>query len=461
MKNPSMTRNMKTIGFGWRLRTWNAVARMSVLLLAGIGAGGVLVPPLAAETWLLKGATVHTVASDAIPGGEVLVRDGKIAAVGKSVNATDVPTIDLTGLQLYPGLIALDTALGLKEIGAVRATVDVREVGDFTPDVFSWWAVNPDSELLPVARANGVAYFEPAPQGGVVAGQSALVALDGWTIEDMAVRKPLALHVYWPTMTLNPTPREQVRDKAGWQSLEDQAKQRAARLRALDDFFQDARAYAQAKAAAASNQAQAPTPDPTWEALLPFVRGERPLVVHADEGRQIQAAVTWAATNRWPIILAGGRDAWRVAALLAKHQVPVIYEHIFTLPARDTDAYDVHFRAPEVLRQAGVTVIFSTGVNSASLVKNLPYEAAQAVAFGYPAAEAVKGLTLYPARVAGMAGRLGSIEAGKDATFFAMDGDVLDIRANVKRMWIAGREVSLESRHTRLYEKYRHRPKAR
>jgi imidazolonepropionase-like amidohydrolase len=131
------------------------------------------------------------------------------------------------------------------------------------------------------------------------------------------------------------------------------------------------------------------------------------------------------------------------------------------LPARDTDAYDVHFRAPEVLRQAGVTVIFSTGVNSASLVKNLPYEAAQAVAFGYPAAEAVKGLTLYPARVAGMADRLGSIETGKDATFFAMDGDVLDIRANVKRMWIAGREVSLESRHTRLYEKYRHRPKPR
>jgi len=432
-----------------------------VLLLTGIGAGGILVPSLAAETWLLKGATVHTVAGDAIPGGEVLVRDGKIAAVGPSVNTTDVPIVDLTGLQLYPGLIALDMALGLKEIGAVRATVDVREVGDFTPDVLSWWAVNPDSQLLPVARANGVAYFEPAPQGGVVAGQSALVALDGWTIEDMAVRKSLALHVYWPAMTLNPTPREQVRDKAGWQSLEDQAKQRAARLRALDDFFQDARAYAQAKAAAASNQAQAPTPDPTWEALLPFVRGERPLVVHADEGRQIQAAVTWAATNRWPIILAGGRDAWRVAALLAKHQVPVIYEHIFTLPARDTDAYDVHFRAPEVLRQAGVTVIFSTGVNSASLVKNLPYEAAQAVAFGYPADEAVKGLTLYPARVAGMADRLGSIEAGKDATFFAMDGDVLDIRANVKRMWIAGREVSLESRHTRLYEKYRHRPKAR
>jgi imidazolonepropionase-like amidohydrolase len=195
--------------------------------------------------------------------------------------------------------------------------------------------------------------------------------------------------------------------------------------------------------------------------MLPFVRGEYPLVIHADEVRQIKSAVAWAATNQWKIILAGGRDAWRVAPLLATNRVPVIYEHVFTQPVRDTDAYDVHFRAPEFLRQAGVTVVFGTGVDSASLVKNLPFQAAQAVAFGFPAAEAVKGITLYPAQVAGMAGRLGSIDPGKDATFFVMDGDVLDIRANVKRMWIAGQEVSLESRHTRLYEKYKSRPRSK
>lgn len=430
-------------------------------LLAVAGLICLFTTGLPAETLLLKGATVHTVSGEPIPAGEVLIRDGKIAAVGQSVDAGDARPVDLTGLQLYPGLIALDTALGLKEIGGVRATVDVREVGEFTPDVQAWIAVNPDSELLPVTRANGVAYFEPAPQGGVIAGQSALVVLDGWTIEDMTLKQPLALHVYWPAMELNTTPREQARDKARWKSLDDQAKERAAKLRALDEFFKDAQAYATAKAAAGSGQSKVPTPDPSWEAMLPFVRGERPLVIHADEVRQIKSAVAWAATNQWKIILAGGRDAWRVADLLATHRVPVIYEHVFTLPARDTDAYDVHFRAPEVLRQAGVTVVFGTGVDSASLVKNLPYQAAQAVAFGFPAAEAVKGMTLYPAQVAGMADRLGSIEAGKDATFFAMDGDVLDIRANVKRMWIGGKEVSLESRHTRLYEKYKNRPKAK
>jgi imidazolonepropionase-like amidohydrolase len=145
--------------------------------------------------------------------------------------------------------------------------------------------------------------------------------------------------------------------------------------------------------------------------------------------------------------------------LLATNKVPVIYEHAQAPPARDTDAYDAQFKAPEVLRAAGVTVTFSIG--GATLVKNMPNAAAQAVAFGLPADEAVKGLTLYPAQIAGVADKLGSIEAGKEATLFVTDGDLLDIRSNVKRMWIAGKEVSLESRHTRLYEKYKNRPKSK
>ena len=183
-------------------------------------------------------------------------------------------------------------------------------------------------------------------------------------------------------------------------------------------------------------------------------------MIHADEVRQIKSAVNWASTNHYKIILAGGRDAWMVVDLLAAKKVPVIYGHTFTQPARDTESYDVHFTAPEVLHKAGVPVVFTIGPSSfnAPLAKNLPYEAAQAVAFGLPEAEALKGLTLYPAQLAGVADRLGSIEVGKEATLFAADGDILDIRAKVKRMWIAGKEVSLEDRHTRLYEKYKHRP---
>ena len=150
------------------------------------------------------------------------------------------------------------------------------------------------------------------------------------------------------------------------------------------------------------------------------------------------------------------------AELLAAKKVPVVYGHIFTQPASDSASYDIQFRAPALLHQAGVQVAFSIGSDSfnAPLIRNLPYAAAQAVAFGLPEIEALKGLTLYPAQLAGVAERLGSIEPGKDATLFAADGDILDIRANVKRMWIAGKEVSLETRHTRLYEKYKNRPRA-
>lgn len=410
-----------------------------------------------AESILLHGATVHTVSGETLSPGDVLIQDGKIAAVGKSLTAPDAKVIDLTGKQIYPGLIALDTILGLIEIDAVRATVDTAEVGDYTPDVQSWLAVNPDSELLPVARGGGIAYFEPVPQGSIVSGQSGLVRLDGWTSEQMVLKKNLSLHVFWPAQQLNTTPKEKFADASKWKSLDDQDKARRKKISELTEFFDDSRAYAKAKAAA-TNGVPAAEKIPAWEAMLPYVRGELPLTIHADELRQIKSAVAWAVTNHFKIIIAGGRNAWLCAGLLATNHIPVIYEYAQSTPARDTDSYAAQFRAPEVLRAAGVTVAFSIG--GATLVKNMPYAAAQAVAFGLPADEAVRGLTLYPAQIAGVADQLGSIEAGKEATLIVTDGDLLDIRSNVKLMWIAGKPINLESRHTRLYEKYSHRPKA-
>jgi imidazolonepropionase-like amidohydrolase len=321
--------------------------------------------------------------------------------------------------------------------------------------------VNPDSELLPVARANGLTHALVLPLGGVVSGQSGVVSLAGWTTEEMTVRAPVALHVFWPAMHLNVTPKELARGSKA-KSPEDQAKERTKRMKELDDFFAEAHAYANARGVAAKDAKPAP-PVPAWEAMLPFVRGERPLIVHADDVRQIKAAVAWAESRKYQIILAGGRDAWRVAEELAAKKVPVILETTFDQPARDTDAYDAHFKSAATLQKAGVKVLFSEGLGSMSAAnaRNLPYAAAQAVAFGLPTADALKGITLYPAQVLGLGDRLGSLEANKDATFIACDGHILDLRANVKRMWIAGREVSLESRHTRLYEKYQSRPAAK
>ena len=299
---------------------------------------------------------MHTISGETFAPGQILIQDGKIAAVGKTVPAGGVTPIDLAGQHLYPGIIALDTVLGLTEISGVRATQDTTEVGDdFTPDVESWIAVNPDSELIPVTRANGITAFEPVPEGHIISGQSALVATAGWTTEQMAIKKPIALHLFWPSMELNTTPKDQARDTSKWKSLEDQAKD-----------------------AAAKGQTPAPELIPAWEAMLPYVRGELPITIHADEVRQIRAAINWADTNHVKVILAGGRDAWMAADLLAAKRIPVVYGHTFTQPVRDTASYDVQFRAPEVLHQARVPVTFSLGSDSfdAPLIRNLPYSAA-------------------------------------------------------------------------------------
>ena len=430
-------------------------AFLSVLVAAG------LVPSrVTAASFLLTGATVHPISGPDLNPGQVLVKDGKIVNVGTTVAADGAETIDLKGLHLYPGLIALDSVLGLSEISGVRSTLDATEVGDYRPDVESWIAVNPDSELIPVARANGIAYFEPVPQGGIVSGQSGLVTVEGWTMEQRTFKKPLALHFFWPSMELNLVPRDRSREKSKSKSPPEQAKERRTKIRAAADFFDEARAYLKAKEAGGKDGSPAPAPVPAWEAMLPFVKSELPITIHADDIRQIKSAVEWAGTNHYKIILAGGRDAWMAANLLATNKIPVIYSHTFSLPPRDSASYDVQFTAAEVLHKAGVQVAFSFGTNSfdAPLARNLPYAAAQSVAFGLPESEGLKGVTLYSAEIAGVADRLGSIEPGKEATLFAADGSILDIRSNVKRMWVSGKEISLENRHTRLYEKYKNRP---
>ena len=456
-RSRSVPCGIQSLGGDFKLRPPSTLARVFVCML-GVGSLFCQLKPAAAQTLLLSGATVHTVTGETLSPGKVLIRDGKIVAVATTLATGGAQTVDLTGQHLYPGLIALNTVLGLTEIGAVRSTQDNTESGDYTPDVESWIAVNPDSELIPVARANGIAYFEPVPEGAVVSGQSGLVGVEGWTSLERTLKGPIALHVFWPSADLDLTPKERVRGKDKLKSLEEQAKDRRAKLRGLTEFFSEAAAYAKAKAAGAKNAV--PEKIPAWEAMLPYVNGELPIIVHADDVRQIRAAVNWAASNRYKIVLADARDAWMEAELLAEKKVPVIYSHVFTLPPQDSEGYDVQYRAPAVMQKAGVQVVFGNGLSTmdAALTKNLPYLAAQAVAFGFPASEALKGITLYPAQIAKVADRLGSIEPGKDATLFTADGDILDIRSHVTRMWVAGKDVTLESRHTRLYKKYRERP---
>lgn len=461
---------------------WRAIRRftpvLALTLLEIVLASQSLVAA-GAEPLLLRNATVHTVVGPTREHTDVLVRDGRIAEVGTDLRATGATVVELAGAHLYPGMIALSTGLGLVEIEGVRATRDTTETGDYTPEVYAWVAVHADSELIAVARANGITHAESVPSGGTISGHSALIALDGWTIEDLAVKRAAALHVFWPAMDLDLTPKEHSANPEHWKSIEDQTKERERRLKRLDDFFLEAEAYQRAARGPSGTAAALPLPGeatprptpsalasgnprvPAWEAMGPALRGEIPVFVHANELRQIRAVVEWTERHPYRVVIAGGRDAWRLADTLARRNLPVAFEDVFTLPQRDTDAYDVHYAAPGALARAGVKVAFAGGADrmDASNIRNLPYAAAQAVAYGLSAEEALRGLTLYPAEILGLADRLGSIAPGKEASLFVADGDILDIRTAVLRLWIQGREVSLESRHTRLYDRYRSRPR--
>lgn len=450
---------MKNVILTWLMLAGSAFGQLD---LESRGPRGLVTEPVLLTDYelppryLLSGATVHTATGKTITNGNVLVVDGRIGAVGGKLEAAVARKIDLKGMHLYPGLISASSPLGLVEIGAVRATRDYSEVGSYTPDVLSWLAVNPDSELIPVARAGGVAYSLAVPRGGVVSGQSGLIQLDGWGMEEMAFAKPIALHLFWPSMRLRLQEKDRMSDPGKWKSPKDQDKQRQERVDEITEFIRDARVYLRARKASPDA-----VPVPAWEAMRDYVTRKKPVYVHADDLRQIKSTVNWAATNQLRIVISGGRDAWMAKGLLASNDVPVVYEHVLAQPARDTDAHDQPFRNPAVLAEAGVEVAISLGMArfSASVARDLSHAAAHAARHGLSEEQALQMITINPARIMGVADQIGTIEKGKLATMIVTDRPLLDVRANVKRMWIAGEEVDLNSRHTRLYQRYLKRPK--
>jgi imidazolonepropionase-like amidohydrolase len=394
----------------------------------------------------LVGATIHPVSGPDIPGGTLLFHQGKIIAVGLDVplpNGTE--QIDLTGKHLYPGLIESYSDLGLVEIDSIRATRDQQETGQINPNVKAQVAFNPDSELVPVARSNGVLAAVSAPSGGLISGTSALMQLDGWTWEDMTVKAATGMHLEWPRSM--PT--------IDWFSGSVGGVDEGARTSALGAIrlaFADARAYRAARRAAADGQG--PQPDARWEAMLPVLDGQVPLVVRADDLRQIQSAVAFAAAEQVKLIVLGGYDAPLAAELLKKHDVAVIVASVHRLPQRRSDAYDDPFTVPARLHAAGVRFCIS-GAEDAWNVRNLPYHSATAAAYGLPREVALKAVTLFPAEIFGVADRLGSLDPGKDATLIVTDGDPLEIATRVERAFIQGRPIDLSNRQTRLWEKYK------
>lgn len=390
----------------------------------------------------LVGGTVHTVSGGSIVGGAVLIEGEKIVAVGADIEIPEGAVwVDTDGMHVYPGLIEAHSQLGLVEVNSVPGSVDHREVGNLNPNVRAEVAVNPDSERIPVARASGILVAHVVPTGGTISGTSAVMQLDGWTFEEMTLSTPAGLHVRWPGMQVAHNDPKVASDRKA-------ARDRV--LRRIEEAFEHARAYQISRRSDRDHPV-----DLKWEAMLPALNRDVPVFVHADEYRQIEAAVDWAVSEDLRIVIVGGRDAWRSVDRLKAQDIPVIIQGTYRMPRRRWEPYFTPFTTASRLRSAGVRFCIASGLEGPQPERNLPYQAAMAAAFGLPKEEALKSITLYAAEILGVADRVGSIEAGKDATLIVTDGDPLEIRTDVKRAYVQGREVDLTSRHTMLYEKYR------
>ncbi|HUO85132.1 MAG TPA: amidohydrolase family protein [Thermoanaerobaculia bacterium] len=437
------------------MRTLRSSLFLACLFLgAGLHAQSLVINnPGIRGTWVIRNATLHPVTSPSIPGGTIVFVNGVITAIGANVAVpAGAELIDGTGLHVYPGLIDSGTRIGLTEVSAVSGTNDISELGDLNANVRVDVALNPHSTLIPVTRVNGVLTVITRPSGSLIAGQDALIRLAGWTPEEMTIKSPVGMHVNFPrTRTASFRPPDKDEEEKADKAYKDQ-------IQKLRDVLRDARAYARALDARRSDAALPRFDhDLVLEALVPVVGGEVPVVIHADLERDIRAAVKFAEEEELRMILAGGDDVQRVLDLLKEKQIPVLLGPLWSLPPREDDPYDLLFSNPRALYEAGIP--FALQTNDAHDVRNLPYQAANAAAFGLPRQAALEAITIAPARIFGVEDRLGSLEVGKAATLFISDGDPLEIRTSIQHIFIDGEKIPIDSKHIRLYEKFRQRPR--
>jgi len=408
----------------------------------GLIAGLLLALPVHAELIALTGASVHPVSSEVITDGIVIIRDGRIEAVGAGIDIpADARRVDLTGLHLYPGFVHPATQLGLTEISSVAGTVDTAEMGNVNAAIRAEVAINHDSRLLPVSIAGGILSAHIVPGGGLIRGSSAVIKLDGWSWEEMLIASPSGMHIDFP---------------AG--AVEDDANED---LKLIESVLDQARHWQRARAAAERGEAPAPEPNDQFAALGPLLAGEVPLMLHANRYDVIEKALDWAESQELDrVILVANSDVQYLADRLAADRIPVILRSVHAMPTRRWEPYDMAFVAAARLHEAGVQFAISdsgSGMDVAN-ARNLPFHAGTAAAHGLPKDAALKSVTLWPARILGVGDELGSIEPGKRASLIATTGDPLEPMTRIERVWIDGEAFDpLRDRGRSLYERYRER----
>lgn len=422
--------------------------RVSMILMAAACAASLYGG--ADDSFALRNVTIHPVTSGPVSNATLVVTDGKIADFGaKPAIPKRYKVIDGKGLHVYPGLIDSASNIGMSEVSSVNETSDVTELGDFNPQLRSLVAINPSSDHIPVTRANGITTSLIYPSGGIIGGQAALVHLTGWTWEEMAVERSVAMQMRMPTIATRSFSRVFGRGARPYAEVK---RRYDERMQELSLYFEQVRAYQKRKATGGASFRS----DLRMEAMLPVIEGKKPLLLVAEREKAIKEALAFADKERVKIVLAGIREPGETLQGIADRKIPVILGETLELPLEEDSHYDEAYALPAVFYKAGIK--FAFGTFSVQFARNLPFQAAAGVGFGLPAEEALKAITINPAEIWGVSDRIGSVEKGKWADLILTDGDPLEGRSQVKQMWIQGRPVSLETRHTKLYEQYTARP---
>ena len=399
---------------------------------------------------ILKGGILHTVSTDIFEGYDILFSKGKIVRIEKNIMASpETDVYDVFGKHIIPGYIAPITRIGLVEIGLVKQTRDFAERGSFNPNVKANVSYNPDSDLIPITRSNGVLVVNSVPAGGRISGQSSVMMLDGWTWEQATLKHPSGLHINWPSMRIN--------YGANVKKSEKQQKEEIQKsIRDLDHMVRDVRAYFQRIKQRNRIAGERQKSDLRLESMIPFVVEKKKIFIHADEARQIKSAVEWAKKNDLKIIIVGGSDSWRLTDLLVKNNIPVVIDQVEKIPTRRFEPIHLPYKLPVLLKQAGVQFCLNTviGYPHDGNIRNLPNEAMRAAAYGLNKSEALRSITLSTAEILGVDDMIGSLDIGKDATFFISETPPMEMNPKILMAFIQGKEVDLNNHQKMLYKKY-------
>ncbi|MEE2954035.1 MAG: amidohydrolase family protein [Bacteroidota bacterium] len=401
---------------------------------------------LAQKPTLYIGGTLHIGDGTKIETSAISVLNGKFDLVADLSNIRIDPDafdtiIRLYGKHIYPGFILPNTTLGITEIGAVRATHDFREVGEVNPNIRVLTAYNTDSKIIPTIRTNGVLLAQITPRGGLFSGQSSIFYLSGENWEDAVCKIDEGIHLYWPSI---------VKQHGWWGDPGERERNKIyeEKVTRIESILKKAKAYFEYHE----------NIDLKMESMQGLFNGNKILYIHANYANDIRRSIQMIKhLNIKNCVLVGGEEVLSVTDIIKKHKVPIILNRIHRLPNTEDRPIDEPFIQPQKLKALDIKFCFSySGSMEAMGSRNLPFSAGTAVSYGLNYEDAVRALSLDAAEIMGIGTDLGSVEIGKDATFFISTGDALDISTNnIEHIFMKGLSINIDNHQKKLYEKFK------